>query len=295
MAPSGGPMVGKVCLVTGATHGIGRVSACELARMGATVVVHGRNLKLCEETLHQIRSETGNDDVGVLLADLSSLSEVRALAERFMAKHQRLDVLINNAGAVFLRREETVDGYEMTFGLNHLSHFLLTNLLLDTLKKSAPSRIINVSSRAHEGAKMDFADLQMRRGYFGMRAYSRSKLANVLFTYELARRLEGTQVTANALHPGFVASNFGMNNMLMKLLKPIIGLVAIDECKGAQTSIYLASSPDVAQVSGKYFVERKAVESSKYSYDAEAAKKLWEVSEQLSGLNQTMATTEGGI
>ena len=280
------PMEGRICMITGATSGIGKVTALELARLGATVVVHGRNNEKCESTVKEIKEATGNMNVECMLADLSRMDDVRRLAEEFKAKYDRLHVLINNAGAVYLKRQETVDGFEMTLAVNHLSHFLLTNLLLGTLKASAPSRIINVSSRAHERGKMNFDDIHGKRGYFGMTSYGQSKLANVLFTYELARRLEGTKVTVNALHPGFVASGFGMNNTLMRIVRPIGNLIAISPEQGAQTSIYLASSPEVANVTGKYFVNRKEVKSSPASYDKESARKLWELSEEMTGLKK---------
>jgi retinol dehydrogenase 12 len=286
MASEGGPMAGKVCMITGATSGLGRVTATELAKLGATVVVHGRDLGKCEAAAMKIRDATGNPQVECLLADLSSLEDVRRFAANFKSEYGRLDVLINNAGAMYLGRAETADGYEMTFGVNHLSHFLLTNLLMDTLKASAPSRIINVSSAAHERATLDFGDLQWRRGYSGWGAYARSKLENILFTYELARRLPTSQVTANALHPGLVATNFGLNNSIMKFTAPVWHLAAISVEEGAKTIVYLASSPDVSGVSGKYFVKQKPVESSKASYDAAGAMRLWQISEELTGLKE---------
>jgi NAD(P)-dependent dehydrogenase (short-subunit alcohol dehydrogenase family) len=210
---------------------------------------------------------------------------VRRLADDFKSHFSRLDVLVNNAGAVFLTRHESADEIEMTFGLNHLNYFLLTNLLLDMLIASAPARVVNVSSGAHNGARLNFDDLENKRGYNGMRAYGQSKLANLLFTYELARRLEGKGVTANALHPGFVASNFAKNNLgILKPLMSLIQLGAISPEEGAQTSIYLASSPEVAGVTGKYFVKKKAVTSSTASYDEETARRLWDISARLTGL-----------
>ena len=219
-----------------------------------------------------------------LLADLSSMAEVRRLAEAFKGRYGRLDVLVNNAGAIFVRRQNTVDGYEMTFALNHLSYFLLTNLLLDLLKASAPSRIVNVASDAHEGAKLDLDNLNGGR-FFTVQAYGRSKLANILFTYELARRLEGTGVTANALHPGFVATGFGANNgALTRIFMRLSHLFALTPAQGADTVIYLASSPDVEGISGRYFVRRQAVPSSPASYDEATARRLWEISAQMTGL-----------
>jgi len=279
-------MEGKTVLVTGATHGIGKVTALELARMGATVVVHGRNWEHCEATVSMIKSETGNQNVGYLLADFSRLDDVRKLAADYKAKYRRLDVLINNAGGVYMDRKETADGYEMTLQVNYLSHFLLTNMLLNVIRSSAPSRIINVSSRAHERGRIRFDDLMGGAGFSGWAAYSQSKLANILFTYELARRLEASKVTCNALHPGFVASNFGMNNRMMRILRPFIGLVAISKEDGARTSIYLASSPEVEGVTGNYFINQRQTPSSKASYNLGNAAKLWQVSLELTGLKE---------
>lgn len=278
-------MQGKVCLVTGATAGIGRVTARELARQGATVIVAGRNAEKSAAVVEQIKQQTGNPNVAYLLADLSSQSEVRALANQFKRQYPRLDVLVNNAGAMFLRRQESADGIEMTFALNHLNYFLLTNLLLDTLIANAPARIVNVASRAHVGvAGLNFDDLQNQKGYFGWRAYGQSKLCNVLFTYELARRLEGTSVSANALHPGLVATRFGSNNTGLSWIWTFVNLFALSAEEGAQTPIYLAASPEVEGVTGRYFYQSKALPSSKASYDAQAARRLWQVSEQMTGL-----------
>ena len=201
-------MQGKVCLITGGTSGIGKSTAHELARMGATVVIVGRNAQKTSQVVEEIRAASGNNTVDSLLADLSSQQEVRRLANEFESKYSHLHVLLNNAGAVFMRRQLSVDGIEMTFALDHLACFLLTNLLLDKIKASAPARIINVSSGAHTSGKIEFDNLQGERDY-SPRAYDNSKLANILFTMELARRLEGTGVTVNALHPGFAATGFG--------------------------------------------------------------------------------------
>jgi retinol dehydrogenase-12 len=275
-------MRGKVCLVTGATSGIGAVAARELARRGAQVVLVGRNPDKCAATIRQIQEQTGSTKVESLLADLSSQQQVRDLARRFLERHPRLDVLVNNAGGMWLRRQETVDGLEMTFAVNHLAYFLLTGLLLDVVKASVPSRIVNVSSAAHRGATLPFDDLMGRRRFRGWQAYKQSKLANLLFTYELARRLEGTGVTANALHPGFVATGFGGNNgwrgSALQMLARWLGLSAEE---GARTIVYLAASPEVAGVSGRYFVKERAVSSSPASYDEAAQKRLWQVSEEL--------------
>jgi NAD(P)-dependent dehydrogenase (short-subunit alcohol dehydrogenase family) len=279
-------MTGKVAIVTGATSGIGEVTSLRLAEMGATLVMTGRDREKSDRIANEIRKKTGNTKVVYLVGDLSTQKDIRRLVDEFKSHFSRLDVLVNNAGAVFISRRESADGIEMTFGLNHLNYFLLTNLLLDTLVASAPARIVNVSSAAHQGARLNFADLENKKGYNGMRAYGQSKLDNLLFTYELARRLEGTGVTANAMHPGFVASNFAKNNL--GILKPLISLIhigAISPEEGAQSSLYLATSLEVEGVSGKYFIHKKAVTSSPASYDEEAARRLWEISEKLTGLS----------
>lgn len=281
-------MQGKTVLISGATNGIGKQSALELAKMGAKVVIIGRSKTKTDEALREIQSGSGNKDVHALLADLSSMAEVRRVADEFKKQFSRLDVLLNNAGGVFSTRQETVDGYEMTFALNHLSYFLLTNLLLDTIKASAPARIVNVSSDAHTGGSINFSDLQFKTsGYSmgGFKAYSQSKLMNIMFTYELARRLAGTNVTANALHPGFVNSGFGRNNKgLMQIAMSIATLFAINVENGAKTSVYLASSSEVEGVTGKYFDKSKAKKSNAASYDESAQKRLWDISEELTGL-----------
>jgi NAD(P)-dependent dehydrogenase (short-subunit alcohol dehydrogenase family) len=279
-------MEGKVCLVTGATSGIGLVTALELARQGACVVLVGRSHQKLDAALQQIRAETGSQQVEALLADLSVQQQVRDLARQFQERHQHLDVLVNNAGGMWLKRERTADGIERTFAVNHLAYFLLTNLLLDVLKASAPAHVVSVSSAAHKRATLDFDNLQGERSYRGWRQYCRSKLMNLLFSYELARRLEGTGVTANALHPGFVATGFAGNNgwrgRLIQLAARLFGL-SVEQ--GARTVVSLASSPEVAGVSGRYFVRERAVDSSRASYDEAAAKRLWQVSAAMTGLS----------
>ena len=280
-------MKGQTCLVTGATDGIGKVTARVLAKKGARVIVAGRNRGKAERVVEEIRGQSRNPAVEYLLADFASQAEVRRMAAQFLEGHDRLDVLVNNAGAYFLSRQESEDGVEMTFAVNHLAPFLLTHLLLDTILSSAPARIINVSSDAHEGKGLDFDDLQNESGYSGFEAYGQSKLANLYFTYELARRLQGSDVTVNALHPGFVATNLGANNLPLfgSAVKKFVNLFAgkgVEE--GAETTIYLASSPEVAGVSGKYFVDCQPVPSSEASYDEVAARQLWEVSADLLGL-----------
>jgi retinol dehydrogenase-12 len=314
MADPDRSMAGKTCLVTGATAGIGRVTARELARRGATVVVVGRSRERCEAAVEAIRRETGNPAVESLTADLSSQEDVRRLVREFRGRHDRLHVLVNNAGALFELRRESVDGIEMTLALNHLGYFLLTNLLLDTLKASAPARVVNVSSDAHQIARgFDFDDPQARRGYGrskavsllytlflpplhpSFRQYGRTKLANLLFTYELARRLEGTGVTANALHPGFVATSFTAGNGVFGwFMRRWAGVLAIGEEEGARTSVYLATSPEVEGVTGGYFVKEKPAQSSPGSRDEEAARRLWRLSEEWTGLTAEGPTDGGG-
>jgi NAD(P)-dependent dehydrogenase (short-subunit alcohol dehydrogenase family) len=272
-------MQGKTVVVTGATNGIGFAAARELARLGAQTVLVSRSAEKCAREVETIKKETGNPQVEFIAADLSSNAGVQEVAHEFKKKHTRLDVLMNNAGALFISRQVSNDGIEMTIALNHLNYFHLTILLLDVLKASGPARIVNVSSDAHRGAKLDFDDLQLIKGYSGFKAYSRSKLANLLFTYEIARKLEGTKVTANALHPGFVETGFGKNNgglmkFAMGLLKPLQRKV--DE--GAQTSLYLACSPEAEGLNGKYFTDSKAVDSDPASYNRAAAEKLWQLS-----------------
>jgi NAD(P)-dependent dehydrogenase (short-subunit alcohol dehydrogenase family) len=272
-------MRGKVCLVTGATSGIGLVTALELARTGAHLVVVGRNPARCDATVAQIQNETGNPEVEALRADLSVQAQVHELAHQFRDWHRRLDVLVNNAGGMWMKRQLTADGLEMTFAVNHLAYFLLTHLLLDTLKLSAPARIVNVSSAAHRKAFLDFENLQGERRYSGWRQYCRSKLMNLLFTYELARRLNRRGVTVNALHPGWVATGFASNNGWRgRLWQLAARCFALRPEQGARTVIYLASSREVAAVSGHYFDREKAVPSSPASHDEAAARRLWQVS-----------------
>ncbi len=272
-------MNGKICMVTGANAGIGKVTARELAKMGAHVVMVCRSAERGEAAKKEV-TQTATGQVDLMIADLSSQASIRALAATYLEKYDRLDVLINNAGVLFMERSESVDGLEMTFALNHMGYFLLTDLLLDKIKASAPARIVNVSSMAHSRGAINFDDLQAEQKFGGMDVYSSSKLANILFTTELARRLDGTDVTANSLHPGFVRSNFGDNNgRLMKIVMPIAKLFAINTDKGAETSIYLASSPEVEGVTGLYFVKKKAVTPSEAAQETAVAERLWQVSE----------------
>jgi NAD(P)-dependent dehydrogenase (short-subunit alcohol dehydrogenase family) len=280
-------MAGKVCLVTGATSGIGKVTACALAAQGAEVIIAGRNQRKAEETVSWIQSETGNNNVRYLLADYADLGQVREMARAFKERTSRLDVLVNNAGGFFNSRRGTPYGVEMTLLINHLAPFLLTNLLLETLQDSAPARIVNVSSDGHKQGTMDFDDLGFERGYFGMKAYARSKLANVLFTYELARRLDGSQVAANALHPGHVATDMWKTSfpVVGPALRWVMGFIALTPEQGADNTIYLASSPEVEGITGAYYVQREPAQSSPLSYDDGVAQRLWKVSEELTAPN----------
>ena len=281
---------GKNCLVTGASDGIGYVAARELARRGASVIVVGRNAAKTHGAVMRIIDETRNDHVSYLVADLSSQSQVRGLAKQVRERTSRLDVLLNNAGAIFLSQQTSIDGLEMTFALNHMGYFLLTNQLLDLLMESAPARIINVSSSSHGSPGRFLLEALPRPGSDrGYRAYGRSKLCNILFTYELARRLEGTGVTANALHPGLVRTNIARNNGLMgRLVNFFIGARGIDVVQGARTLVHLAASQEVEGVTGKYFVDCRPVPSSRLSYDPDLAAGLWELSERLTSHGGTL-------
>jgi NAD(P)-dependent dehydrogenase (short-subunit alcohol dehydrogenase family) len=273
------------CLVTGATSGIGLATARALAQQGATVILVARNRQKGETAVARIREESGNPAVDLLLADLSQQAQTHRLVKEVENRYPRLDVLINNAGAFFWRRQLTADRIEATLALNFLAPFLLTNLLLETLKASAPARIVNVSSSTHRWARINLEDLELKRMYTGQRAYAQSKLALVLFTYELARRLAGTQVTVNALHPGYIATNIGQEgSRLVRLLAPLLRLVARSPEQGARTSVYLASSPEVAGVTGQYFRDEIAVPSAPASYDAETARRLWEIGARMTGI-----------
>lgn len=275
-------MTGKICLITGGTNGIGKRTALVLAKMGATVVIVGRSAPKTAQVVEEIRASSGNPNVDSLLADLSSQRDVRRLADKFKSKYQYLHVLINNAGAAFMKRQLSVDGIEMTLALDHLAYFLLTNLLLDTLIASTPARIINVSSGAHTSGRIEFNNLQGERAY-GPGAYPNSKLANILFTVELAQRLEDTCVTVNALHPGFTATGFGKNNgkVMSALVSILVPLVARSPAKGAETSIYPASSPEVEGITGKYFFNSHETPTAVQATDRSDAEKLWSVSAEL--------------
>ena len=276
-------MEGKTCLITGGSDGIGYAAAREMARMGAAVVVVGRNDRKTAAAVERIIGETGNREVHYMLADLSSQTDVRRLADQVKQQVSRLDVLVNNAGAIFLSNRRSVDGIEITFALNHLGYYLLTTLLLDLLKDSAPARVVNVSSSSHWSAgNFRLEDLPKPGSNRGYRAYGRSKLCNILFTYELARRLEGSGVTVNALHPGLVRTGIARNNGLLgRVVNFFIGVRGVDAVRGAETLNYLASSPEVEDTTGKFFVDCRAVSSSARSYDAALASDLWELSERL--------------
>jgi retinol dehydrogenase 14 len=279
-------MAGKTVLVTGATGGIGKATALELARQSASVCIVARDKTKGEAVLEEIRTATGNTKLELFVADLSSMNDVRRVAQEFKAKHTKLDVLVNNAGGSFDTRQTTIDGLEYTFAFNHLAYFLLTNLLLDVLKANTPSRIINVSSGAQANGKIDFDDLMAEKRYASFNAYSASKLANVMFTYALARRLAGTGVTVNALHPGLVGTGFGSNakSALWRGLAALVKVFAMSPQKGAETSVYLASSNEVKGISGKYFDQKKPVASSAASHDETAQERLWLESARLVGL-----------
>ena len=281
----GGPLAGARMLITGANAGIGFETARGLARLGAQVAITSRHPAKGEAAAARIRAEVPDADVEVVTLDLADFSSIRACAADLASRFDRLDVLINNAGLVQAQRTVTADGFETTFGVNHVGHFLLTSLLLDQLRASAPARVVVVSSRAHRGvASLDFEDLNSEHSYHPLGAYNRSKLANLLFTRELARRLDGSGVTANALHPGFVASRLGRDGDgglagadVMVAVRPF----AISPRRGARTSIYLASSPEVATTTGGYFSRCRPVRASSAATDDAAAQRLWAVTEEL--------------
>ncbi|MFO0675597.1 MAG: SDR family oxidoreductase [Polyangiaceae bacterium] len=278
-------MIGKIVLVTGATFGIGKETARGLAAKGARVVLVGRDAKKAQAVAEELRATTGNAAVEFLLADLSSQAEVKRLAADVRAKFERLDVLVNNAGGIFTERGTTVDGFERTWALNHLAYFTLTVELLDLLRKTPGARVVNVSSAMHAYGKMAWDDLQGEAAYDPTRSYAQSKLANVLFTRALARRLEGTGVTANALHPGAVASGFGQDAKgLWKAMLAVVRPFFITPEKGARTSIWLASAKEVEGVSGGYFANSKPKKTSRTASDVAAQERLWALSKAQTGL-----------
>jgi NAD(P)-dependent dehydrogenase (short-subunit alcohol dehydrogenase family) len=275
------PIGERLIMITGATSGIGFATARGIAQQGAKVVIVGRSIERSRAAVDQIKEQSGNPHVDFLVADLSLQSDIRRLAAEVQERYTELHVLVNNVGGLFLNGQASGEGIEMTLALNHLGYYLLTRSLYNVMKASAPARIVNVASLAHAGARIDFPNLQ----FSGWKGYKRSKLANILFTYELARRSEGTGVTVNALSPGLVASNFGMNNRgVFPWFKPLFDRFAVSNERGAETSIYLACSPDVEGVSGKYFTRCKPQRSSPASHDRAAAAELWEISARMTGL-----------
>ncbi|MBV8444056.1 MAG: SDR family oxidoreductase [Hyphomicrobiales bacterium] len=277
-------MKGKTVVATGATSGIGEAAALRLAEMGARIVFIARDQRRAGATMQKLEAKAPNLGHRLHLADLSSVAETRRVGAALAESEPRIDVLINNAGAMFSDRRVTPEGLELTFALNHMAYFVLTQALRQNLIASAPARIVSTSSAAHQGMSLNFDDLESARGYSGLKVYGRSKLANILFTRELARRLAGTGVTANCLHPGVVATRFGdESGGLAGWLFPLARTFFISPEKGADTLVYLASSPDLASVTGQYFVKRKAVQPSAAARDDAAAKRLWDASEALAG------------
>lgn len=281
-------MQGKHVLITGGNTGIGKATAIELARRGAAVTITSRDPARGEAALADIQRQSGSGAVELQRLDLASLADVRRFAAEYLAGHPRLDVLVCNAGLILTDRSETVDGFETTFGVNHLGHFLLTHLMLDRLKESAPARIVVLSSDAHRMARgLDFDDLQSRRGYRGIMVYARSKLANALFVLELAERLRGTGVTVNAVHPGVVRSGFALDGDTRGLYPFFVNLAGrfmLTPEQGALTSIHCATAPELEATSGMYFAKSRLRRPAQAALDRGAALRLWEVSEQLTGL-----------
>jgi NAD(P)-dependent dehydrogenase (short-subunit alcohol dehydrogenase family) len=281
-------MRGRTVLVTGASSGIGRATAEGLSTLGARVGIVGRDRLRTERAAAEVARSTGGS-VDVFVADLASQTEVRRVADQVLAAYPRLDVLVNNVGGYWAHRHVTADGLEHTFALNHLAPFLLTELLLDRLRASAPARVVTVSSGAQSMGRIDFDDLQGVAHYNGQRAYNQSKLANVLFTYELARRLEGSGVTANVLHPGVVRTGFGQEDARgwMRWMTPLVRPFMKSPEQGAATSVHLASAPELERVTGTYFADSRSKKSSARSYDVDVARRLWETSSRLVGLDST--------
>ncbi len=278
-----GSMAGRICIVTGANSGIGKPTAEGLLRLGATVVLACRDVRKGEGARAEMVQTVSGANAEVLHLDLASFDSVRTFAREFQSRHPSLHVLVNNAGVYTRHRHVTSDGLELQFQVNHLGPFLLTNLLLDELRASAPSRIVNVSSQAHQGAKMNFEDLQGERRYSGFDAYNQSKLALVLFTVELAKRLEGTGITANAVHPGVIRTNLGKGEYPRGF--DVIRLFLKRPEKGARTSLYVATSPALESVTGKYFAKSAEARSSPESHDGVTARRLWDISAALAGIS----------
>lgn len=282
-------MEGKICLITGSNSGIGKATAIGLAKMGATIVMACRSKKKGEDALQEIKTKSGNNKIDLMIVDLSSQKSIHNFVKNFKKHYNKLHVLINNAGVHCFKREETIDGFEMNFAVNYLAPFLLTNLLLDVIKASAPARIINISSRYHRYATLEFEDLQSKKSYkfsykTGAIAYCKSKLALTIFTYELARKLEGTGVTVNCLCPGVVRTNLIKEKIPLpiKILSHLMVHQKTPE-EGAETPIYLASSPDVEGITGKFFVDKKIMPEYQSCYNRRTAQRLWEISEKLTG------------
>jgi NAD(P)-dependent dehydrogenase (short-subunit alcohol dehydrogenase family) len=279
-----GDLQGKTILLTGATEGIGKSAALDFARRGATLVVAGRNEEKTKRVIAELKQASNNDRIEMLIADLSRVSEMKKLARDFLDKHDRLDVLVNNAGAYFTSRRLSPDGFEMTFALNHLAYFVVTEALLDVLKKTKGARIVSTASGAHMQGKLDLDDVVTRdKAYSGFEVYGSTKLANILFTRELGRRLAGTGVTATCFHPGFVATAFGHNNKgaMGTIIKIGQAIFARTPEKGAETLIWLATSPDAAELNGEYFMDMKVARRSKRAQDDALAKRLWDLTEGL--------------
>lgn len=280
-------MKGKIVIVTGANSGIGKVTALELARKGATVIMVCRNRQKGEQAMKELIAETGNPSIDLLFCDFASQRQIRVLAEEIKYRYDKIDVLVNNAGLMMKKRVLTEDGLETTFAVNHLGYFLLTNLLLPLLKPAPAARIVNVASDAHRYAKIDFGNLQAEEKFSSWGSYGQSKLANIMFTYELAHRLRGTNITVNCLHPGVVRTNFGQSgNFLFKNAVKLAGSFFLTPEKGAETSIYLATAPELEGITGKYFAKKKVKKSNKQSYNVEVSRRLWVVSEELTRLGE---------
>lgn len=280
-------MQGKTVVVTGGTSGIGEAAAIDLAGRGARIVLIARDPERAEATLTKVRAVNPSASHTVHFADLSVIAEMKRVADEVAAVEPRIDVLVNNAGALFLSRKTSADGLEMTFAVNHLAYFVVTNILLDRLKATPGARVVSTASGAHKAGKIDFEDLQLETSYRASRAYGTSKLCNILFTRELAGRLKGSGVTANCLHPGFVGTRFGQNNannIFMKAIARVVMSFGLRPKNGAKTIIYLASSPDVANINGEYFYKCKVSKRSPAARDDAAAKRLWDVSAQLCGV-----------
>jgi NAD(P)-dependent dehydrogenase (short-subunit alcohol dehydrogenase family) len=282
-------MQGKTVVVTGGTSGIGEVAALRLAEKGARIVLIARDQTRAAATLVKLKNANPSAAHAAHYGDLSALAEMKRVAGEVAAAEPRIDVLVNNAGAVFLSRKTSVDGLEMTFATNHMAYFVVTNILLDRLKATPGARIVSTASDAHRSGKLDFDDLQSEKSYGSFRVYGTSKLCNILFTRELARRLDGADVTANCLHPGFVGTRFGQNNasnIFTKLLRDAVMSLGISPEEGAKTIIHLASSPDVATISGEYFYKCKVAEPTAAAQNDADGKRLWDVSAKIAGLGQ---------